>query len=82
MDQPPHSDELIGRLVGDRFVVRELLARGAMGRVYAAEQVPLGRKVAVKFLDVGTVEPSPGQSMARLLNRRSEAYWVVSEPAT
>jgi len=78
--QPPHSDELIGRTVGDRFVVRELLARGAMGRVYAAEQVPLGRKVAVKFLDVGTVEPS--QEWADRFRREAASLAALTSPHT
>ncbi len=80
MDQPPNSDELIGRLVGDRFVVRELLARGAMGRVYAAEQVPLGRKVAVKFLDVGTIEPS--QEWADRFRREAASLAALTSPHT
>ncbi|MEN0067173.1 MAG: serine/threonine-protein kinase [Myxococcota bacterium] len=80
MDHPPHVDELIGRLVGDRFVVRELLARGAMGRVYAAEQVPLGRKVAVKFLDVGTIEPS--QEWADRFRREAASLAALTSPHT
>ncbi|MEM6931310.1 MAG: serine/threonine-protein kinase, partial [Myxococcota bacterium] len=80
MDHPPPSDELIGRLVGDRFVVRELLARGAMGRVYAAEQVPLGRKVAVKFLDVGTVEPNP--EWADRFRREAASLAALTSPHT
>ena len=48
--QSPH-DELIGRVINDRFRIISVIARGGMGRVYRAEQVPLGRLVAVKTLD-------------------------------
>jgi eukaryotic-like serine/threonine-protein kinase len=46
------QDELIGRVINDRFRIISLIARGGMGRVYRAEQVPLGRMVAVKTLDL------------------------------
>src|SRR5687768_16386408 len=45
------QDELIGRVINDRFRIISVITRGGMGRVYRAEQVPLGRLVAVKTLD-------------------------------
>lgn len=44
-------DELVGRVINDRFRIISVIARGGMGRVYRAEQVPLGRMVAIKTLD-------------------------------
>src|SRR4051812_50193549 len=44
-------DGLIGRLINDRFKVVALIARGGMGKVYRAEQSPLGRVCAVKVLN-------------------------------
>ncbi|MEO6417885.1 MAG: serine/threonine-protein kinase [Polyangiaceae bacterium] len=45
------SDPLIGRMVNDRFKIISLIARGGMGKVYRAEQAPLGRLCAVKVLN-------------------------------
>jgi eukaryotic-like serine/threonine-protein kinase len=43
-------DPLIGRVINDRFRIVSLMARGGMGKVYRAEQAPLGRQVALKIL--------------------------------
>jgi len=47
------SDPLVGRVLQGRYEVRALVARGGMGKIYRAEQVPLGRPVALKVLDLG-----------------------------
>ncbi len=43
-------DPLVGATLGDRFRVIRRIAEGGMGAVYEAEQLTLGRKVAVKVL--------------------------------
>ncbi len=45
------ADPLIGRVIADRFRIVSLIARGGMGRVYRAEQAPLGRLCAIKVLN-------------------------------
>jgi serine/threonine-protein kinase len=43
-------DPLIGRVVNGRFKIVSVIARGGMGKVYRAEQAPLGRICALKVL--------------------------------
>ena len=43
-------DSLIGRVLGSRYRVEALLGKGAMGAVYRARHVKLGRPFAVKVL--------------------------------
>jgi serine/threonine protein kinase len=45
------ADPLIGRVICGRFKVNALIARGGMGKVYRAEQSPLGRVCAIKVLN-------------------------------
>jgi eukaryotic-like serine/threonine-protein kinase len=44
------DDSNLGRLVANRYHLVELVGRGAMGKVYRAEDVLLGGVIAVKFL--------------------------------
>ncbi|HSR98476.1 MAG TPA: protein kinase, partial [Kofleriaceae bacterium] len=44
------ADPLLGTLLGERFLVQELLGQGGSGTIYRAEHVTLRRKVAIKVL--------------------------------
>ena len=51
------SDELTGRVIGDRYEVGTLLGRGGMAAVYRAHDRSLGRDVAIKiFANAGLGE--------------------------
>ena len=45
------TNPLIGLRIDDKYVIRELIARGGMGEVYLGEHASLGQKVAVKLLN-------------------------------
>lgn len=54
IEEPGNTgDPLLGAILQGRYEVRALIARGGMGKIYRAEQVPLGRPVALKVLDLG-----------------------------
>jgi eukaryotic-like serine/threonine-protein kinase len=44
------TDSLVGRIIGTNFRVLKLIGTGAMGHVYQAEQMSLGKMVALKLL--------------------------------
>lgn len=44
------ADANIGRVIGGRYTLKERVSEGSIGVVYAAEQVGLGRKLAIKLL--------------------------------
>ncbi|WP_437903194.1 protein kinase [Sorangium sp. So ce327] len=44
------TDPLLGRVINGRFTIVSVIARGGMGKVYRAEQAPLGRICALKVL--------------------------------
>jgi serine/threonine protein kinase len=46
----PGSDPRIGTTLGGRYHIRRLCGEGAMGRVYEAQHIDIGRRVAIKVL--------------------------------
>jgi serine/threonine protein kinase len=46
----PGSDPRVGTTIGGRYYIRRLCGEGAMGRVYEAHHIDIGRRVAIKVL--------------------------------
>src|SRR5690606_28682686 len=45
-----NADPLVGKVLGERFQVLDLIGQGGSGTIYRAEHVTLRRKVAIKVL--------------------------------
>jgi eukaryotic-like serine/threonine-protein kinase len=49
-NKPLEAHEVIGQVVDGRYRIEKLVGEGGMGRVYLAEHVEIGRRVAMKIL--------------------------------
>jgi len=75
------SDVILGQTVGGRFRIEKRLAAGGMGVVYKAEQVPLGRPVAVKILRQPP-DPQMDDSFSRRFLLEAAAVANLNHPNT
>ncbi len=48
--QDAEEHGLVGRTIAEKFLVQELVGEGAMGSIYRAEQITLGKIVCIKVL--------------------------------
>ncbi|MCS6856621.1 MAG: protein kinase [Sandaracinaceae bacterium] len=67
----------MGQTVAERYRVLRLIARGGMGRIYEAEQVGLGRRVALKVLDIVGGE---SESFRKRFSREAATCARLSHP--
>jgi len=80
-DDPSGRGPLEGALVAGRFRVERQLARGAAGVVYKAIQLPLGRPVALKVLDVES-ERAEGLAFSARFAREAATLARLRHPHT
>lgn len=53
------NESLLGRAAGQRFVLHALIGRGAMAKVFRAQQLNVDRVVAVKVFDTRSLAKTP-----------------------
>jgi serine/threonine protein kinase len=79
-------DPRIGTLIGGKYLVLERIGAGGMGRVYRAEQRPLGRVVALKIVAVSRTavpagsEGSEGDVVEKRFFREASILARLSHP--
>jgi len=71
------SASVVGTVVGGRYYVRRLCGEGGMGRVFEAEHIDIGRRVALKIL-----HPAYSQTpdLVERLRREARAASKISHP--
>jgi eukaryotic-like serine/threonine-protein kinase len=71
------SATVIGTVIGGRYYVRRLIGEGGMGRVFEAEHIDIGRRVALKIL-----HPAYSQTpdLVERLRREARAASKISHP--
>jgi hypothetical protein len=74
------SAPLLGRVLGRRYELLELLGRGGMGTVYAARNLRTGREVAVKVLQPGMQLGASRREREARFTREARAAGRVRHP--
>ena len=72
-----NSANVIGTLVGGRYRIRRLSGEGGMGRVYEAEHIEIGKRVALKILHPGY---SQTPDLVERLRREARAASRIGHP--
>ena len=72
-----HSANVVGTLVGGRYRIRRLSGEGGMGRVYEAEHIEIGKRVALKILHPGY---SQTPDLVERLRREARAASRIGHP--
>jgi serine/threonine protein kinase len=71
------SVSVIGTLIGGRYRVKRLSGEGGMGRVYEAEHIEIGKRVALKILHPGY---SQTPDLVERLRREARAASRIGHP--
>ena len=77
MDREPDADSLIGAVIASRYQIEAQIGDGAMGRVYRARHVKLGRLFAVKVLRPSLLADA---TICRRFTREAELAAALQHP--
>ncbi len=72
-------DPNVGRVIGQRYVLRELIGSGSLGEVYRADQLGLARKLAIKLLPA---DPSRDKRTVERFRREGAIFCKLRSPHT
>ena len=76
-DRDPKHDKLVGEVLANRYQIEERLGEGAMGAVYRARHVKVGRPFAVKVLHKKLLED---KKVAQRFEREAELAGRLRHP--
>ena len=71
------ADHIVGRVIANAYRLDEMIGKGAMGKVYRAEQLSLGKAVAIKVLHPHL---SGDPRVAKRFHREAKAASRLSHP--
>jgi serine/threonine-protein kinase len=70
---------VLARVIANRYILRERIGSGSLGVVYRAEQLGVGRKVAIKLLPAA---PDRDEQSIERFRRESELLCKLTSPHT
>ncbi|MBX2800388.1 MAG: protein kinase [Myxococcales bacterium] len=79
---PPHSEDLVGTTIAERYRVMALAARGAVGVVYKAEDLRLNQTVALKMLSAHPTGVDDAQNLPERFRLEASRLAQLSSPFT
>jgi serine/threonine protein kinase len=80
--RPEAPDPLVGKVLAERFRILALVARGGMGKIYKAEQIPLGRVVALKVLAPSERQEEDEAQFRKRFEREASICAKLTHPNT
>jgi len=69
-----------GAIFADKYRIDGVLGRGGMGTVFAATNVAVGRRVAIKVMDTSNLEPEQREQLLHRFHLEAQATSVIDHP--
>lgn len=69
-----------GSVFADKYRIDGVLGRGGMGSVYAATNLSVGRRVAIKVMDTGNVDPETREQLVHRFRLEAQAAALIDHP--
>jgi len=69
-----------GAVFADKYRIDGVLGKGGMGVVYAATNLAVGRRVAIKVMEAGDADPDTRHDLLRRFKLEAQAAAVIDHP--